>query len=337
MPPWDPIPEAPGAAAATAIAPGPIGPGHEPAQVTLDARTLQASALRRIWSTLLDYRDWVSYVYVPLLVPLLIVLPYLIARSYQRSHRISQIVESLAQGSRDLELMTRLLEGPVKPWIGDSAGELPSHDKPDYKGFLILQDSRIIDLRGWKPAAAGGNEPDSLVYGYRRLKVLKQVDNTSNNLFRVAVLTTSPKAQVRFPPQQLKPTLLKRNLENTQRGEQQVRWAATVDFQKVPAGDAVDIIYEHLSPGEFLRHGEDSATLAFQVDVETAELIRWLLMPPGKEYRSFRLIRYETGKPTAAENVNLVTEYLADDFTILAFKLLALQPGYTYELTWYYR
>ena len=58
--------------------------------------------MRRIWSTLLDYRDWVSYVYVPILVPLLVVLPYFIAKSYQRSHRVNQIVESLAQGSRDL-------------------------------------------------------------------------------------------------------------------------------------------------------------------------------------------------------------------------------------------
>ena len=63
-------------------------------------------------------------------------------------------------------------------------------------------------MRGWKPTATGGNEPDSLVYGYRRLKVLKQPENPSNHLFRISLLATSPKAQVRFPPQQLKPTLL---------------------------------------------------------------------------------------------------------------------------------
>ena len=52
------------------------GPLAEPA-ATVDARTLQASAIRRIWSTLLDRRDWTSYVYVPLLVPILVLLPYL--------------------------------------------------------------------------------------------------------------------------------------------------------------------------------------------------------------------------------------------------------------------
>jgi hypothetical protein len=35
--------------------------------------------------------------------------------------------------------------------------------------------------------------------------------------------------------------------------------------------------------------------------------------------------------------VKVVTEYLGDDYTILAFKLLALKAGYTYEITWFYR
>ena len=176
-----------------------------------------------------------------------------------------------------------------------------------------------------------------MVYGYRRLKVLKQLENTTNHLFRVGLLTTSPDAQVRFPPQQLKPTLFVSNLENTPRGEKQVRWDATVDFEKVPEGDALDIIYEHLSPGEFLHHQPGSTTLDFDIEAETSELTRWLLLPEGKQYRNFHLIRYERGKPETAEDVSVVTEYLADDYTILAFKLLSLKAGYTYELTWYYQ
>jgi hypothetical protein len=34
--------------------------------------------------------------------------------------------------------------------------------------------------------------------------------------------------------------------------------------------------------------------------------------------------------------VRIVTEYLAEDHTILVYKLLSLEPGYTYEATWYY-
>ena len=52
---------------------------------------------------MLDRRDWISYVYVPLLVPILVLLPYLVVKSHQRSHRLNQLVQSLSQGSRDLE------------------------------------------------------------------------------------------------------------------------------------------------------------------------------------------------------------------------------------------
>ena len=48
------------------------------------------------------------------------------------------------------------------------------------------------------------------------------------------------------------------------------------------------------------------------------------------------MIRYETGKPQTAEDAKIVTEYLAEDKTILAFKLLSLKPGYVYEVIWYY-
>ena len=104
----------------------------------------------------------------------------------------------------------------------------------------------------------------------------------------------------------------------------------------MPAGDYVDLIYEHLSPGEFLRHTEGSASLAVAIRAKTAELTRWILLPEGRAYRSFRVTRYETGKPETAEAVRIVTEYLAENKSILAYKLLSLEPGYTYELTWYY-
>ena len=335
-PPWDPLLARRGADSSAPAVASPTGPGVEPAPVTFKARELQHSAQRRIWSALPDYRDWVTYVYVPILLLIFVLLPYLVVKSYQRSHRISQIVDSLAQGSRDLLEMTKLLEGRVKPWTGESAEEVSHFEKPDLKGFTILQDSRIIDMRGWKPAAAGGDESDSLVYGYRRLKVFKQPENSSNQLFRVGLQAISPKTQVRFPPQQLQPKLLAHNMDVAEHGDKQFRWEAAVDFENVPAGDTVDILYEHLSPGDFLRQGNGSTTLTFDVEAETAELSRWLLLPKGKEYRTFHLIRYETGKPGNPEDVNVVTEYLSEDSTILAFKLLSLKAGYTYEITWYY-
>ena len=148
------------------------------------------SANRRIWSTLLDYRDWASYVYVPLLVPIFFLLPYFAIKFYQHSHRANQLIHSFAQGSRDLETMGRLLDnGPERPGSAAARGSQQA-GQPDYKGFEVLQGSFIIDLRRWKPTADGTDDPRSRAIVYRRFKVLKQPDNTGNNLFRFRVVGT---------------------------------------------------------------------------------------------------------------------------------------------------
>ena len=343
--PWDPMARPSGASApAAAITSllhhvqagnGPRAtsrPGHPGSE-----RKLQASAIRRIWSTLLDYRDWVSYIYVPILVPLFFLVPYLVVTSYQRSARLSHLVESLSQGSHDLSVMSRLLEGPMTPWIGETAEEVRGVSEPDFKGFEILQDSRIIDMRAWNPAITAKNDADSLVYGYRRVKILKRPDNSGNNLFRINILATHPKSQLRFPLQEVQPKLRMMSVDSTVPGEKKTRWEASVDLTKVPAGDVIDLIYEHLSPGQFLQRGAGSTSIAFQTQVDTAEVTRWFMLPSGKEYRSYRICRWETGKPDKVEPVKVVNEYLADDSTILAYKLVSVKAGYTHEITWFYK
>ena len=334
-PPWDPIPEARGAAPAPPDAPGPDRPGRVGATVTANARTLQKSADRRIWRTMFDYRDWTSYVYIPLLVAILIGLPVVTLNVYQYAQRMNRIVQSLTQSNHDLQQMSRLLQGPVAPWIGETARELPGTATNDNKGFTVLQDLRIIDLRTWQPAAS--RDSQSYLYGYRRLKVLRQKGDTTNRVFAVSVLGTSLSTQVRFPPQVLTPILYSRSLQDSATAARGAHWEVRADFTKVPPGEAVDIIYEHTSPGLFVREGNGFATVAFTVDIETVELTRWLLLPKGRQFREYRLVRYPTGKPESAEEVNVVTQYLARDHSILAFKLLALSPGFTYELTWFYR
>ncbi|MGH7185984.1 MAG: hypothetical protein ACREIB_06895, partial [Pseudomonadota bacterium] len=77
--------------------------------------------------------------------------------------------------------------------------------------------------------------------------------------------------------------------------------------------------------------------LNFQIRVATAELTSWILMPYRKEYRDFRIVRFQTESRGQVEAVKLVSEYLSDDSTVIAFKLLALKPGYTYEVSWSYK
>src|SRR5262249_49474080 len=126
-------------------------------------------------------------------------------------------------------------------------------------------------------------------------------------------------------------------MESTIPGEKMVRWDVSADFSEVPDGEFVDVVYEHISPGLFLRRGAGSTAITFRSQADAAEVTRWFLLPRGKEYKSFRILRWETGKSEQVEPVRVINKYLADDSTILAYRQLSEKAGYTYEVTLYYK
>jgi hypothetical protein len=323
---------------ATSLATRPAGPPQEPAPTTVEARSLQASAGRRIWSTLLDRRDWISYVYVPLIVPILVLAPYWATRLYRTNHLVNQLVKSLSQGGRDLDEMSRLLEQGAEPrWTGIAPEEVSTLEEPDLAGFTVIQDSWITDLRKWKPYRADQNDPNPYAYHSRRLMVMKTAENTDNNVFRWRLLPRDPNAQFRFPHQEVPVTLRKcLDAERSGSGNRTARWQAEFDFRNVPVGQFVNLIVEHEASGRFLEDDSDGETVPLNIRGDTAELTAWILMPEGKEYKDFKVIGRNRTSGNV-ERVNLVTEYLADDYSVVAFKRLALKAAYKYEVVWMYK
>ena len=124
--PWDPLAaESKPATPATSQATHSQVPAAAPE--TEQSRKLQQSATRRLWSTLLDYRDWTSYLYVPLLVPILVVLPYFAAKWYHQSQVAQRLIEGIAQSNQDYALMSKLLQGgPMQPFVGMPVEEVPT-------------------------------------------------------------------------------------------------------------------------------------------------------------------------------------------------------------------
>jgi predicted acylesterase/phospholipase RssA len=335
--PWDPLHTPHGAAPNGSGVTLPDRLAKAPAAATAEARALQPSAFRRIWSTLLDRRDWVSYIYVPIILPVLFLLPYVAITTYQHTHQYNRLVQSYSQGTTDLETLSEMLNSKPATWDGERAEKVRSLDEPDLTGFEVLQDSRIIDLRGWLPGAAANGERGSVVVIHRRMKVLKLRTNKENNLFRLHLLPTSPQTAVRFPAQQLRPRLRMCEVESSVPGREECRWEADFDFLGVPAGDFAEVMLDERSPGIYLEGGLGGAGITFLVQAQTGELTTWLLMPREREYQSFNISRHQTGKPETSETFRPVTEYLADDYTIIAFKLVSLGPGWTYQVRWIYK
>src|SRR5262249_50944860 len=99
------------------------------------------------------------------------------------------------------------------------------------------------------------------------------------------------------------------------------------DFSKVPAREVVDLPMEALLRGP---RPELLQTATFCVDAETGLLSCWLLLPDGRQYQSFDLLRYPTGNATAPEPVVTANVLNAADGQILAFTLLGVKPGFNY-------
>ncbi len=108
-------------------------------------------------------------------------------------------------------------------------------------------------------------------------------------------------------------------------------------MSKTPTDQMVDVIYEHDSPGAFVQHGEVSTTIVFHSHFDAAEVTRWFLMPRGREYRSSSDPALRDRKPGTAEVVKGLTEFLADDSSIIAYTMASVKAGYTFEITWFYK
>jgi hypothetical protein len=291
---------------------------------------LQVSASRAIWSRLFRIRDWTSYIYLPVLFFLLILLPYYMVKSYRTSNRLNRLVSSLAQGNPNIDILSQLMAGPIAPFKGEPSEEIRSIKPLNYKGFTILQDSCILDFRPWNPS-----DSTSLVYGSRCLEALKNSDNDGNDVFRVVALPTHPEAQFRFPPSKSQLRLQRTSAENSNQQEASCHFEVSADLSKLPNGQVADIVYEYYSRGVFVQRGENSTKVTFRTEVDAMQFTRWFLLPKGEEYRSYQIVRYETGRPGTAEVVKGLTEYIVDDPSIIAFKIPLVKAGYTIEVTWF--
>jgi hypothetical protein len=292
-----------------------------------ESRRLQQSADRRIWSRLLDYRDWVSYIYVPLLVPILIVLPYFIMKWYREAHIDRQLVESLAQSNRDYAFMRKLLqEEPRPPFEGMRPQEVRELTPVDYKGFEVIADMRVFDFRPWKPSTGHASDERSWAHGYRRVRVQKLEPNA--NRFVMLGRTKSAQMEVRSLTDRVPMKL--RLLRNTaQKAETPLHvYEIEFDLSKVPVRTVVDLAFEY---SDREPRPANWQALDFYVDTDTALLSLWLLMPYDLPVKNFDVYRFSSGKDPVPETIAPSQQITLMNGRIAAFSVASAKPGFIYE------
>ena len=305
----------------------------EPAPETVQSRTLQRSARRRLWSTLFDYRDWVWYIYIPLLVPILIVLPYYGVKWHHEAQVAQQLIESVAQGNRDFAVMGKLLnEGPVAPFAGMPTQEMQEVMPLDYSGFEVISDTRVLDYRSWRIAAVGAADDQSWGYAYRRMRVRKLTPTANEFVMRARSLT--PAFEARPLNKQIPTTLRLRRDAKAEDGRSLDVLDVAFDLTFVAAGEAVDLPVETMicePPPERLE------AMEVFVDAETEMFTIWMLMPAGRQFENADVVRYAVGKAASPEPIVPANELVSEDGRILSFTLLSLKPGFRYEFRWTFR
>lgn len=123
------------------------------------AERLRGSSQRKVWSTLLDWHDWPTYLSLALGFLLFVYVPVRFYKLHRHAAMLTSVIDSIAKGDPDIRLVLDLVEtNPLAGWQALDVAESDTSTADDYAGVEILSCSRINDLR---TAWSGRLRPDS--------------------------------------------------------------------------------------------------------------------------------------------------------------------------------
>ncbi len=293
--------------------------------MTRQAEDLRRSAGRRVWSTLLDLRDWPTYIYLPLLVLFLGVLPVQLYRERHQANTNAMIVDAITHGSPDFRKVLELVQRtPTSAWtplpvLEDS--QTPS--KHDYRGFGFLSDTSIVDLRDWR------SKTRDVARYYRRVRIRKLA---AEDRF-VLQYPNLPFDQIDFHagPEKLKPVVRR---SRSGAGAGNTTWELEFDLSSVRTGSPTDIEIEATIHDFEARKGKRENWLRYSPPAATEQASVWVLFPESRPYKDYRLIRYAIADPS--EHSEIETQYTIDHpyGSIIAWSIANAEPRYVYECEW---
>ena len=142
-PPWGPIPGDGLTMRKRSTSPKSFAPSTP----TEQARRLRGSSRRRTWSTLLDRRDWTSYLHLLAALLLFVYMPWKVYQLYEKSKVQATVIDSIADDPDFRQVLDLLVE--PSDWASIDIGERAEPTELDYSGLEILTHSRMLDLRKW--------------------------------------------------------------------------------------------------------------------------------------------------------------------------------------------
>jgi len=333
-PPWDPIPRPRRRIAR-------LGPWRDrpPAEETVLARELQGSASRRIFSTLLDWKDAMTYVFLPFMLLVLLSGPYLLYRTYVSTMGVRQALGLVADGSPDEARLLAMVRSGAAPEVKAMAPvSADRFEPPDFRGFEFLSDSHIIDLRRWEGSAAswvGAPSGRPMVYQHRRYLVRRVEAEGADDHLRFQFESRSPDLAVECPNRALSPVLRRIDVPSAGDDNPSYRWELDLDFSEVAVGAEVEVVVDQIYSGPEIRKSRDGGNALVHVSNGITKVASmWILMPPDRPAGRLGLVGYKTDEPEKRRNVRPTRLFEALDGDVVGWQIIGPDPDTTYECHW---
>ncbi len=325
---WAPIPEK--------RLPGPGIPkksGGCSAPPTKVARSLRRSAARRVWSTLFDYRDWPSYLYVALAIFLFVYLPLQVYQLYEKSHVQAEMIDSIARGNPDIRDILDLLDrDPTSGW---EPMEVELVDEPAAKEATVVEIvdySRIIDLRNWNPEASTRQEQGG-VYIKDRVMLMIPEDATSPMDWDPKIVFSYPSLfqdiEFRQPEQRFAAEIRKLTSPVIEHGLARQAIEVEYDLNDLARGETATVTVEM-----YVRIPSKVSRAPFATRFNTDLLTVWMLFPEDRPYINYELVRYPIDKSTPPTVMNSRYRINHPYGSLIGWSVANPEVGQVYECRW---
>ena len=283
-------------------------------------------------------KDWVTYLYVPILILVFGFLPYSIYHTWRHGYVAATLTSAVAETSHDYRTLLDLMEyGTVEPWKGMDFVEA-DHLDPLFaeQGLDIISDSRITDVRQLaesRETGDGATQPP--VYVYRHVSVRKMNHADGRSGLKLQSILNMPEITVRCRNPELDPQLVRCQTAVSNDDEPLYTWQLQLDFRNVPVGHTTNVIVEALIPTPArLVDRQGRPWWEFEVDADPEVATSWLLLPEGWSQSDPRLIRYENASPRSQELVEPTHQVSILGNSILNWVVVHPKAGYTYTYRW---
>jgi hypothetical protein len=331
--PWDPYPPK------TPPSPRPPGrPNAEPAEATKLARELQQSAFRRVVSTLLDWRDGMTYLFLPVMLFLLLIFPSFAIWSYLHVSRDERALGALAASDPDGAKMIALLrDGPVKSLKGIPVQDVDRLEPPDYRGFRFLSDGHIVDYRGQDPGLLSRVEGRNHgLYQYRRLLVRRIAVEGADTHLRLPFASKAGLFTFACHNPELHPVLKRIQHPRGPAGADDTayRLELDLDFSQVPVGLAVDVVVEGLIRSEHPEGHNAVHAVPHTNYGDTKVATMWIFLPSRRNSGRLDLVASATREPRETHSVRPTRQFEAARGSVIGWQIIDPEPETTYEARW---